>query len=150
MTLTAAAILVAAVVSLLGTQAPASAAPTDIVGLVSTPTGNGYVMVSRSGQIWAFGDAQDYGSPGGPLDVVSLAMTNTGNGYWIFGSAGEVFSYGDAGFYGAAAGIPLNQPIVAGVTVPDGLGYWLVAADGGVFNYGSADFFGSAGALALN
>ncbi len=148
--LAVAALLALVMIALLGSQAPASAAPTDVVGLVSTPTGEGYLMVSQAGQIWAFGDAQDFGSPTASTAVVSLAITSSGEGYWIFGSAGEVYSYGDADFYGSAAAIPLNRPIVAGVAAPDGLGYWLVASDGGVFNYGSAAFFGSAGALPLN
>jgi len=43
------------------------------------------------------------------------------------------------------AGKPLNKPVVAMASTPDGHGYWLVAADGGVFSFGDATFYGSMG-----
>jgi hypothetical protein len=40
-------------------------------------------------------------------------------------------------------GQPLNAPVVAMASTPDGHGYWLVSADGGVFAFGDAVFHGS-------
>jgi hypothetical protein len=47
-------------------------------------------------------------------------------------------------------GKPLNAPIVAMASTPDGGGYWEVASDGGLFAFGDAGFFGSMGGKPLN
>ena len=117
---------------------------------MSWPSGDGYVVVSRSGKLWAFGSGRDLGSPEGlGVDLVDVRTSSVGSGYWMFGSDGGVFAYGDAAFHGSAATLPLREPIVGMSPTPGGLGYWLVAADGGVFAYGDAGFFGSAATLPL-
>ena len=100
-----------------------------IVGMAATPDGNGYWLVASDGGIFAFGDAQFYGSTGGILNkpVVGMAATPDGNGYWLVASDGGIFTYGDAQFYGSTGGIHLNEPIVGMTPTPDGDGYWLVA-----------------------
>jgi len=125
----------------------------DVVALSSTPSGQGYRIVTGLGAVRVHGDASDAGNAAGiPLAalIVTAAATPDGNGYWLVASDGGVFSFGNASFHGSTGAIHLNQPIVAMAATPDGRGYWLVAADGGVFSFGDAAFFGSTGSFPLN
>ena len=126
---------------------------TDSNAATLTVATSGYWTVGSDGGIFAFGNAQFYGSQGGsPLNapVVGLAATPDSHGYWLVAADGGIFAYGDAGFYGSAGSTVLNEPIVGMTATPDGKGYWLVAADGGIFAYGDAGFYGSTGGTALN
>ena len=110
--------------SLLGTTLDAP-----IVGMASTPTGNGYWLVASDGGVFTFGDAGYHGSLGATtLDapIVGMAATPTGNGYWLAAGDGGVFTFGDAAFEGSAAGHPLAQPVIGIAGIPSGAGYWLV------------------------
>ena len=114
---------------------------------------HGYWTVAQDGGVFAFGDAQFYGSMGGkPLNkpIVGIAGTADAGGYWLVASDGGIFAFGDAQFYGSMGNQHLNAPIVGMQPTADGKGYWLVAADGGVFNFGDAAFYGSTGNLHLN
>ena len=116
--------------------------------MASTPDGFGYWLVASDGGIFAFGDAQFYGSMGGThlnQPVVGMAATPDGKGYWLVAADGGIFSFGDAGFFGSTGSIQLNKPVVGMTSTPDGNGYWFVASDGGIFAYGDAGFFGSTG-----
>jgi hypothetical protein len=75
-----------------------------IVGIVPTPSGNGYWLVAKDGGIFDFGAAPFLGS---------------------------TYTYGITGLSGKR---PLNAPIVGAIASPSGQGYYMVAADGGVFN----------------
>ena len=114
---------------------------------------NGYWEVASDGGLFAFGDANFYGSMGGkPLNepVVGMAATSDRGGYWEVASDGGLFAFGDANFYGSMGGKPLNKPIVGMAATPDGGGYWEVASDGGLFAFGDANFYGSMGGKPLN
>ena len=118
-----------------------------------TPDGNGYWLVASDGGIFAFGDAQFWGSTGGIAlnkPIVGMAATADGNGYWLVASDGGIFAFGDAQFYGSTGGIHLNKPVVGMAATADGNGYWLVASDGGIFTYGDAQFYGSTGGIHLS
>jgi len=124
-----------------------------IVGMASTPGGQGYWNVAADGGMFSFGNAGFHGSMGGrPLarPVVGMAATPDGQGYWEVASDGGLFAFGDAGFYGSMGGRPLTLPVVGLAATPDGHGYWEVASDGGLFAFGDAQFYGSTGALHLN
>ena len=124
-----------------------------IVGMAATPDGQGYWLVASDGGVFAYGDAQFYGSTGAMRlnqPIVGMAATPDGQGYWLVASDGGIFTYGDAQFYGSTGAMRLNQPIVGMAATPDGHGYWLVASDGGIFTYGDAQFYGSTGAIVLN
>jgi hypothetical protein len=117
-----------------------------IVGMASTPSGNGYWLVAADGGVFSYGGAAFYGSAANlrlTKPIVGMASTPSGNGYWLVAADGGVFSYGGAAFYGSAANLRLTKPIVGMASTPSGNGYWLVAADGGVFSYGGAAFHGS-------
>jgi len=123
-----------------------------IVGMATTPSGNGYWLVATDGGIFAFGDAAFHGSTGNiPLNqpIVGMATTPSGNGYWLVATDGGIFAFGDAGFYGSTGGIILNEPIVGMATTPSGAGYWLVGRDGGIFTFGDASYEGAAPGLNL-
>jgi hypothetical protein len=124
-----------------------------IVAIAATPDGLGYWLVGSDGGVFAYGDANFYGSTGDVHlnePIVGVAATPDGHGYWLVASDGGIFSFGDASFYGSTGAIHLNQPIVGMAPTTDGHGYWLVAADGGIFTFGDTNFFGSTGAIHLN
>jgi glucose/arabinose dehydrogenase len=124
-----------------------------VVGMASTPSGQGYWLVASDGGIFAFGDAAFLGSTGGTRlnqPIVGMQATPSGNGYWLVARDGGIFTFGDAAFLGATGNIRLNQPIVGMSATPSGNGYWLVARDGGIFTFGDAAFLGSTGNTPLN
>ncbi|WP_298210825.1 G1 family glutamic endopeptidase [Ferrimicrobium sp.] len=136
----------------------------DVVGAAPTPDGGGYWIVTRSGHVYAFGDAKYYGdtytdgltglSGSKPLNapIVGIAADPSGTGYWLVASDGGIFNFGSAPFLGStytygltglSGSKPLNAPVTAIVAAPSGEGYWLIAEDGGVFDFGDAPFLGS-------
>ncbi len=122
-------------------------------GISRTASGRGYWLVADDGGIFAFGDAQFYGSMGGRFlfqPMVGMAPTPTGRGYWMVAKDGGIFAYGDAQFYGSTGGRLLNEPVVGMTPTPTGRGYWFVARDGGVFAFGDAQFYGSIGGTGRN
>ena len=71
--------------------------------------------MATDGGLFAFGDANFYGSMGGkPLNkpIVGMAATPDGQGYWESATDGGIFSFGDAVFYGSTGNITLNKPVV--------------------------------------
>jgi uncharacterized repeat protein (TIGR01451 family) len=124
-----------------------------VVGIASSTDGGGYWEVASDGGVFAFGDAQYYGSEAGkPLGhpVVGIASTADGGGYWEVASDGGIFAFGDAVYFGSMGGKTLNKPVVGIASTPDGGGYWEVASDGGVFAFGDAQYYGSMGGKSLN
>ncbi|MGH2722386.1 MAG: hypothetical protein ACRDJO_12425 [Actinomycetota bacterium] len=131
---------------------PGPKAAVTILGMVPTPSGNGYWMAGPNGTVLNFGDAKDLGSMVGTAlarPIVGMEATPSGNGYWLVASDGGIFAYGDARFFGSTGNIALVKPIVGMTSTPTGNGYWMVASDGGIFAYGDAPFFGSTGNLRL-
>ena len=92
-----------------------------IVGIAATPDGGGYWEVASDGGLFAFGDANFFGSMGGlPLNkpIVGMWSTVNGQGYWESASDGGIFSFGNAAFLGSTGGMPLNAPVVGGALTP--------------------------------
>jgi len=113
---------------------------------------HGYWLVAADGGVFAYGDAQFYGTMNGHrlnAPMVGIAGTGDDLGYWTVAADGGVFSFGDAHFYGSTGSMVLNKPIIAMTPTLDGKGYYLVASDGGVFAFGDAHFYGSTGSLSL-
>jgi L,D-transpeptidase catalytic domain len=123
-----------------------------LVGIASTPDGNGYWTTSATGQVTSEGDATNYGSVTAALraPIVGITATPDGKGYWLVASDGGIFTFGDAAFFGSTGAMVLNKPVVGMASTTDGKGYWLVASDGGIFTFGDAAFFGSTGGMVLN
>jgi hypothetical protein len=121
-----------------------------LVGIAATPDEGGAWEAAKDGGVFAFGDAQFYGSlPGfhvSPAEpIVGISATHDGGGYWLVGADGGVFAFGDARYYGALPGLGVTpkRPIVGMTGNSDGGGYWLVGADGGVFAFGDARYYGA-------
>jgi len=135
---------------------PVAAVPTGLAqGKGAGDSGQcaGYWVVTRSGDVAAFGSAVAYGPLKGAhlnAPIVGIAATPDYGGYWLVASDGGVFAFGDATFYGSMGGAHLNAPVVGIAAAPTGGGYWLVASDGGVFAFGDATFYGSIGSAHLN
>ncbi len=113
----------------------------------------GYLVVSASGQVSAFGAATYHGDLTAVhlnAPIVGVASTADGGGYYLLGADGGIFSFGDAHFYGSTGNVHLDQPVVGMAATSDGGGYWLVASDGGVFSFGDARFYGSTGNVHLD
>jgi hypothetical protein len=124
-----------------------------VVGMASTPNGDGYWLADSAGDISTHGTAVNYGSMGGQTlnaPVAHIVATPDGKGYWLVAADGGTFSFGDAQFHGSMGGKQLNAPVVDIAPTPSGHGYWLVASDGGVFSFGDAVFSGSMGGQHLN
>ena len=130
----------------------ASPSNVPVVGIASSPTGNGYWVVAADGGVFSFGDAVFHGSvpgqlqPGQHLNVPVVGAAGNGlGGYWLAAADGGVFSF-DAAFKGSLGGTVLNAcrspPFSATST---GNGHWMLGGDGGVFAFPDAPFLGSAG-----
>ena len=118
-----------------------------VVGIATTPSGNGYFVVTRNGTVTARGDAVSHGDlPGAGVkvsDIVEIAPTSDGKGYWLIGADGGEFAFGDARFHGSLPGIGIHvRDVVGMVATPNGSGYLIVGRDGGVFAFG-AKYHGS-------
>ncbi len=130
-----------------------SALVAPVVGMASTPSGNGYWLADSAGDLTAHGAAADYGSMSGRAlnaPMTHVVTSADGKGYWMVEADGGTFSFGDAHFYGSMGGVRLNAPVVNMAPTADGKGYWLVASDGGIFSFGDASFYGSMGGIHLN
>jgi photosystem II stability/assembly factor-like uncharacterized protein len=133
--------------------APPPPLPGPVVGIASTPSGQGYWLANAQGGVSPHGDAVFYGSMAGlPLNapISHIVSTPDGRGYWLVAADGGTFNFGDAHFYGSMGASHLNAPVVDITPTTDGQGYWLVASDGGIFSFGDATFFGSMGGTSLN
>ena len=72
--------------------------------MAATPDGGGYWLVASDGGIFAFGNAQFFGSTGNlnlVLPVVGMTTAPRGSGYWMVAADGGIFAFGSAGFFGS-------------------------------------------------
>jgi hypothetical protein len=115
-------------------------------------SGQGYWLVTATGHVYTFGDAQYYGAPGPQLVPVTAAVrTPDGKGYWILFSNGVVTTFGDANYYGAPSGdIGGLNPATAIFATADGAGYWVATANGTAYNFGDAPADGGMNDTHLN
>ena len=71
------------------------------VAVLPDASGNGYWLVTKTGNVYTFGDAAYYGAPGNTgSPVTSAVRTANGGGYWILTANGTVYDYGNAGAFG--------------------------------------------------
>jgi hypothetical protein len=121
-----------------------------IAGIALTPDRRGYYLVTRSGEVMTFGDAQNLGSvpPGpSPSAVIGIGVDPITGGYWIGRANGTVVGVGapSLGNFGLTAA---TGPVTAMAAIPNGQGYYLVTAHGDVGAFGSAMPFGNLNAPA--
>ncbi|HEX3840997.1 MAG TPA: hypothetical protein VHU85_09430 [Acidimicrobiales bacterium] len=89
----------------------------NVVARASVTTGNGYWLVTATGQVYAYGGAAYFGGMNGqPLNkpIIGISSSPDGNGYWLFGADGGVFAFGDASFFGSQGATGTAAPVVAG------------------------------------
>ena len=109
-----------------------------VVAMLATPTGGGYLLVTRSGSVYPFGDASALGSPGKVHgDVAAAAMVPGGGGYWLVTTTGAVDAVGSAKSFGSAS-VPASSRVAAIAPTSDGLGYWVVMSSGVIESFGNA------------
>jgi hypothetical protein len=109
----------------------------------------GYWMVGRTGDVYAFGDATDYSS-NRTTGAVDLEPIPDGRGYWVVNAAGQVFSFGNAAYHGGSPALRSGESVTALSRTSDGGGYWLFTTLGRVLSYGNATFLGDMSATRLN
>ncbi len=118
-----------------------------VVGIASTPNGNGYDEVASDGGIFSFPTGPSgppfLGSTGSIAlnkPVVGMAFTPAAQ-YYLVASDGGIFSFpeGPSGprFYGSTGSIKLNQPVISSEDHRRCLSY-LGAADGGSSSFPSS------------
>ena len=103
------------VAELTGTVFAAAPASTTTTTTTTSTATLGYWLAAADGGIFAFGDANFYGSMGGQhlnAPIVSITPTPDGKGYWLAAADGGIFTFGDANYYGSMGGQHLNAPIV--------------------------------------
>ncbi len=106
-----------------------------VVGIASTPNGNGYWLLEANGTVLSFGDAGDYGQLGQPANIVGIASTADGRGYWLLGADGAVYGFGDASSYGSLNLGGQAAKAVSIVTAPNGTGYSIILSNGQVVGF---------------
>ncbi len=127
------------------------------IGIQSSPSGNGYLIVLNTGDVYAFGDATSrfFGSSGGkaPDDSfftgfdVSRDVSGDIDGYWMITVKGKVLRYGAAPELGDAPGGREVQDIASSF---DGRSYaWVDADDTPELESGPADVTIAGNGLAL-
>jgi hypothetical protein len=74
------------------------------VAVLSSVSGNGYMIVADDGGTYCFGDFSFHGSMAGQrlnAPITGGCVHPSGNGYWLIGQDGGVFAFGDAKFFGS-------------------------------------------------
>lgn len=124
---------------------PVSTAPTSkagnisapISGIAATPSGKGLWRVTKTGRVYATGDAPALGSATGKhAPVVGIAATPGGTGYFVVARDGTVWGFGDATVVGSLADRSIARPIV-GIAAAGADGYWLTDDRGAVYAFGA-------------
>jgi hypothetical protein len=95
-------------------------------GLVATPSGKGYYIVTSDGSVSTFGDAVFHGSTGGSRPAgreitgmaLSIATDGQVNGYWLVGEDGGVHTFGSAPFWGSTGGDNGGETVTNIVSFP--------------------------------
>ena len=114
------------------------------------PSGNGYWLVTNTGNVYTFGDANYFGAPGNTgTPVTSAVRTPDGGGYWILLANGVVAPTGTQRTSVDPLGLSAVLTRHRRSLESDGAGYWVASANGGVFTLGNAPIW-SAANLRLN
>jgi hypothetical protein len=124
------------------------AADGTVVAVADPGWGDGFVTLTSSGVLRAFGTVTSLGDvsskQAGP--AVDVAFTPGGAGYWILMADGGIYPFGDARYHSsprrAGAGVDARRLAVR----PQGDGYWVLMADGTVHGFGAAIALGAPGA----
>ncbi len=132
--------------------APSPPAPASSPPLTpASPGGRGYRMVTRDGQVAAFGSSTSLGDAAVGLgEAVDIEATPTDAGYWIVDRSGHVFAFGDARWLGGAPPLAAGEGVTSLSRTPSGNGYWLFTTAGRVLAFGDAPWLGDMTGTRLN
>jgi hypothetical protein len=126
-------------------------------GAASSQGCDGYWMLNRTGRVYPFGDAGQFGDPTAataapPSDAVGIVATAGGDGYWILDSSGAIHPFGRARSFGQLnpASLAAGETVTSLSATPTGNGYWIFTNHGRAFAYGDAPFLGDMSATTLN
>ena len=111
---------------------------------VST-TNNGYQIFGNNGNIYSFGNTQNYGNLSSMNQNSSpVSISTVPGGYYILTKNGAVYTFGSAQFFGSLYNIPGYQgtPVTI-ASLPNDSGYYILTQTGAVYTFGSAKFLGS-------
>ncbi len=108
----------------------------------------GYSLLGADGNVYAFGDACNYGNSSS--GSVSMAARSDAKGYWIVNGWGRVSHFGTAGDHGGLPALHAGEMVTSISATRSGNGYWLFSSKGRVFPYGDARSYGDMGAKRLN
>jgi hypothetical protein len=117
-----------------------------VVATVPTPSGHGYWIVTGTGGIFGYGDAEIPSPRPSRTEswVAAAAATPVGVGFWVVSRSGEVRAVGDAAAIEPAPGSLATDADIVGIApTATGLGYWLVDSAGRVTPVGDAADLGS-------
>ena len=114
--------------------------------------GSGYWMLGSTGEVYAFGKAQNYGNElAATVKRVDIEPTPSGNGYWILAESGAVHNKGDATWLGSALStLQPGEKAAALSSTPTGQGYWIFTDKGRALALGDAVHHGDMSAVTLN
>ena len=101
-------------------QAAALVASRDVAGRTEAGTGNGYWLVTSTGQVYSYGGATYYGGMLGRhlnKPIVGIDSTSDGKGYWLIAADGGVFAFGDAKYAGSQGALGTSAAVVGSVAV---------------------------------
>ncbi|MGC8626711.1 MAG: hypothetical protein ACP5VR_03995, partial [Acidimicrobiales bacterium] len=101
-----------------------------VVGIAANSSGTGYWLVTRSGEVFPFGEARAYSGPRVRTPALGIASSTDGHGYFVLDGADQVISYGDA----AGCLAPKGPKFTAIATEPFHRGLWLLGANGKVYD----------------
>ena len=90
-----------------------------VVGMASTPSGNGYWLVADGG-VFSLGMRHSTAGPVGMKlnrPVVGMASTPSGNGYWLVAADGGIFSFGDTTYQGSVPGAGIHISNIVGLAL---------------------------------
>jgi hypothetical protein len=113
----------------------------NIVGMVASPTGSGYLLIGSDDGVFAFGTVPGIGVKVNNIRGILPAPGDTG--YVLVGTDGGAFVFGTgAPFKGSLAGEPIKvTDIIGPALTPDGQGYWMAGSGGSVYPFGDAKRF---------
>ena len=121
-----------------------------VVAIANPGWGDGFVTLTRSGIVRAFGTVANLGdvSTKHAGDAVDVALTPSGAGYWILMANGGIYPFGDARYHSSPKRAGLTAASVRLAARPQGDGYWVLLADGTVRGFGAAASLGGPGTAA--
>jgi hypothetical protein len=132
------------------------------VAAAVTPAGSGYWMLGSDGSVYAFGTAQNCGTPSpAPADSISIVAMPDGLGYWTLDTSGFVEAFecgsmpsGDLVNYEGSNFISgsfrSGEYAISMSALPDGTGYWVFTNFGRAISFGKAGWYGDMSNVHLN